>query len=82
LSEDILHKADEKDADAIKKEIEILGEQEMYATYVRKGRGRMVRDICQAAGIIVSRVVERHLATRLGCKHIALLDKAKEQLNV
>jgi hypothetical protein len=74
LSDDILHKADEKDADMIKKEVELLGGKEMYATYAYNGRGKVVKDICQAAGIIVGKFLEKKLAPRLGCKHIAMID--------
>jgi hypothetical protein len=81
FSEETLAKADEEDKDLIRKAVEIMG-GEHFAAYASLGRGKVVKEICQAAGILISRYLDRQLAPKLGCKHIALLDKSQEQANV
>jgi hypothetical protein len=81
FSEETLAKADEEDKDLIRKAVEIMG-GEHFAAYASLGRGKVVKEICQATGIVISKYLDRQLAPKLGCKHIALLDKSQEQANV
>jgi hypothetical protein len=78
LEEEKLKAKDEADAEDLAKENEMLGGGEHFASQASHGRSKYVREKFQATGIIIYKYLDRSLSPRFGCKHIALLDKWKE----
>ena len=80
ITEEELKAADIKDADARKKDEEMIGD--CFSTRANFGRGKYVREVFEATGTIVNKWLDRNLSPRFGCNHIDALDaymKAKKK---
>jgi hypothetical protein len=77
LAEDQLKRADDVDAEKLKKVNDLIGD--CFANRVAHGRGKYIREICTAAGTLVGKSIERLLAKRCGSNHIEMLDAAAEK---
>jgi hypothetical protein len=67
LTEEQLKAADERDADKIKREIDLIGDNATH--YTNNGRGKVIRDYFDAIGTIIGKTLENDLAKHYGSDH-------------
>lgn len=60
LTEEELKAADEKDADMIKQQIGLIGDNATH--YTNNGRGKMIKEMFEAIGTIIGKTLENNLS--------------------
>ena len=72
-SEEKLRGADAADAEARKKADDMIGD--CYANRISYGRNKFVREMFEAAGVIIAKSLDRDISQSFGCDYAAALDK-------